>query len=103
MQKIRESLIVKSRNSPENSLMVPEGGLEPPQTQGPADFESAASTIPPLRQRHLYNIPRVACPENERFGTMDTLSPYIENTIRSRRDEVDLDGRVARVKRVLCL
>jgi len=51
----------------------------------------------------LYNIPRVACPENERFGTMDTLSPYIENTIRSRRDEVDLDGRVARVKRVLCL
>ena len=54
-------------------LMVPEGGLEPPQTRGLADFESAASTIPPLRQRHLYNIPRVTCPENRLFGTIGPL------------------------------
>ena len=30
--------------------MVPEEGIEPTRPQGATDFESAASTVPPLRQ-----------------------------------------------------
>lgn len=42
-------------------LMVPEGRLELPQASGPADFESAASTIPPLRRRNYFVVRDNVC------------------------------------------
>ncbi len=41
--------------------MVPEGRLELPQAQSPADFESAASTIPPLRRRNYFVVALAIC------------------------------------------
>ena len=46
--------------------MVPEGGLEPPQAQGPSDFESDASTsstTPALVPMYYQSSPRFASEE----------------------------------------